>query len=172
MHISLLYPCSFDDVFNWNLNSCFQTFLWTVFTLYYFFQVMWQYIFVCLIEKPTWLLNLNRLFFSLTFTFSVLLCLKWTSPSQGKHIFLGEMNHCWLIHLLLRAEARSGGSSCDAWVSCSGSIPLWLSNSWLNPLPNGDGTSPYRGTVRSDEFAQGRVGNGMMEKSEKTSVLI
>lgn len=89
----------------------------------------------------------------------------------GKNIFLGGMNHCWLIHLLLRAEARSAGSSCDVWVS-SGSIPLWLSSSWLNPLPNGDGTSPHRGTVRSDEFAQERVGNGMMEKSEKTSVLI
>lgn len=52
----------------------------------------------------------------------------------GKNIFLGGMNHCWLIHLLLRAEARSAGSSCDVWVS-SDSIPLWLSSSWLNPCP-------------------------------------
>lgn len=80
------------------------------------------------------------------------------------------MNHCWLIHLPLRAEAWSSGSCCDVWVSCSGSIPLWLFSSWLNPLSNGDVTSlciPHRGTVRSDEFLPERVWNGMIGKSEK-----
>lgn len=49
-------------------------------------------------------------------------------------------------------------------------FPFWLFSSRLNPLSNGDGASlctPHRGTVRSDEFAQGRVGNGLMGKSEK-----
>ena len=54
---------------------------------------------------------------------------------------------------------------CESVVQAP--FPFWLSNSWLNLLPNGDGTSPHRGIVRSDEFAQGRVGNGLMGKSEK-----
>lgn len=143
-----------DNILNWSLNSCFQTLPWTVLTFHSFFRShdsMYLYI---VTEKFTWLLNLSRMVFSLTFTFLILLCLKWT-PSQEKHIFLGGMNHCWLNHLLLRAETRSSGSSCDVWVSCSGSSPLWLLSSWLNILSNGDDISPcisHRVTVRSDEF--------------------
>ena len=85
---------------------------------------MWQYIFVCCNWKIYMAIEVKQTVLFINFYIFWLLCLKWTSPSQGKHIFLGGMNHCWLIHLPLRAEARSGGSSCDVWVSCSGSVPL------------------------------------------------
>lgn len=142
------------------------------------FQVTWQYVFVCCYWKVYMAFEFKQNVLFINFYILVLLCLKWTSPFQGKHIFLGGMNHCWLNHLPLRAEARSSGSSCDScdvWVSCSGFIPLWLFSSWLIPLSNGDVTFLcilHRGTVRSDEFLQGRDGNGMMGKSEKMSVLI
>ena len=119
MHIFL-----FLDVFNWNLSSCFQTFPWIMFTLHLLFQFMWQYIFVCCNWKIYMAIEVKQTVLFINFYIFWLLCLKWTSPSQGKHIFLGGMNHCWLIHLPLRAEARSGGSSCDVWVSYSGSVPL------------------------------------------------
>lgn len=121
-------------------------------------------------EKYTWLLNLSRMVFSITFTFLEWLCLKWTSPFQGKHISLGGMNHCWLNHLLLRAEARSSGSSCDVWVSCSGSIPLWLFNSWLNLLSK-EMAPPYvyltGGLSEVMHFCKGESGMGWWRKGKK-----
>lgn len=95
-----------------------------MFTLYLLFQVMWQFVFVCCNWKIYMAIEVKQTVLFINFYIFWLLCLKWTSSSQGKHIFLGGMNHCWLIHLLLREEARSGGSSCDVWVSCSGSGPL------------------------------------------------
>lgn len=68
-------------------------------TLYSFFRSRDSMYLYIVTEKSRWLLNLNRMVFSLTFTFWILLCLRWT-PSQEKHIFLGGMNHCWLNHLL------------------------------------------------------------------------
>lgn len=160
------FPCFFDDILIEVLTVGFQTFPWSMITLDYFFRSCDStYLYVSV--KSLLSVEFKQTVFFINFYIFYVIMFRTNFSITGKNIFLGGMNHCdWFISFL-RAEARSGSSSWDVWVSCSASIPLWFSNSWLNPLPKGDSTPLTRGLSEVMDLLKGKWEMGWWRKVRK-----
>ena len=103
---------------------------------------MWQYIFVCCNWKIYMAIEVKQTVLFINFYIFWLLCLKWTSSSQGNIFSLvGWITVDWFISL----SGRKLGLVAQAVMYESVALvlfPFCLFNSWLNPLSDGGGASP------------------------------
>lgn len=151
----------------------FQTFAWTMFILHCFFRSCDNTYLYVKIEKPTWLLNLNSILFSLTFT-----CLYYHVENELLHPRENTFSLVrWItVDWFISSSGRKLGLVVQA-VRCESVVlvlfPFWLFNSWLNPCPK-EMVPPdvYCAEGLSDRINLSKESREWDDReSEKTSVL-